>query len=298
MKWISALVILFIIGLPIHPIPAATPANQPDVEKTTVATTQPVAIPYKLTDTNHILIRLKITGKGPFNFIVDTGAPVMILRVPAAQKLGLKPNARGFAVLNQLEIEGGMSLKHVQCLVETPYQIEGMNAIGASGVDLDGLLGYAVLARFRMQIDLSKDHMIWTPVDFSPPAVGSARTTASREPGDPQEDRLESMGGLLKFLGPLVKPAVLESKHRGVIGIELTQGDGAVSIGRVLGDSPADRAGILNGDQLISVNHKSVKSVTDAQNAMGTTFTGQKASVVVQRGESILTLNLICAEGL
>ena len=286
------------VGLPMWQTIAATPANQPASEKTTVVTTQPVAIPYKLTDTNHLLVRLKINGKGPFNFIVDTGAPMMILRVPAAQKLGLKSNDRGLAILNQLDIEGGMTLKHVQCLVETPYQIEGMNAIGASGVELDGLLGYAVLARFRMQIDLSRDHMIWTPVDFSPPPIGSARTTASREPNDPQEDRLESMGGLLKILGPLVKPAVLESKHRGVIGIELAESDGGVWIQHVLGDSPADRAGILNGDHLVSVNHKSIKTVTDAQNAMGTTFTGQKASVVVQRGESILTLNLICAEGL
>ena len=29
-------------------------------------------VPYRLTDTQHILVRAKINGQGPFNFIVDT----------------------------------------------------------------------------------------------------------------------------------------------------------------------------------------------------------------------------------
>jgi predicted aspartyl protease len=282
-----------------HPFPAsaAVPSTRPTVQRTVIATTQPVAIPYKLTDTNHILVRLKINGKGPFNFIVDTGAPVMILRVPAAQKLGLKPNSRGFANLNEVEIEGGMILNHVQCLVDTPYQIEGMNAIGASGVDLDGLLGYGVLSRFRMQIDMTRDHMIWTPVKFTPPPFVSSRSSR-RGPTDQDEDHLESMGGLLKVLGPLVKPADLEPQYRGVVGVQLGEAHDGVTVLRVLGDSPADRAGILPGDQLISVNRKPVRSIADARTAMANTLTGQSATLIVRREQAELTFHLICAEGL
>jgi hypothetical protein len=278
-------------------VPATQPATQP-APPVIVATTGPVSIPYKLTDTNHLMVRLKINGKGPFNFIVDTGAPVMILRESAAKSIGLKPNARGFATLKQLDIEGGMTLKRVQCLVETPYQIEGMNAIGASGVDLDGMLGYAVLARFRLQIDLSKDHMIWTPVDFVPPPYSSARTTASREPTDAKEANLESMGGLLKVLGPMIKPAVIAPKYRGVIGSELTEDGGAVTVQRVLGDSPADKAGILPGDKIVSVNRSAVKTISDAQKAMAATLVGQAANLVIQRDQATLTLHVISSEGL
>jgi predicted aspartyl protease len=277
---------------------ATQPTTQPAAPPVIVATTGPVSIPYKLTDTNHLLVRLKINGKGPFNFIVDTGAPVMILRESAGKALGLKPNARGFATLKQLDIEGGMQLKRVQCLVETPFQIEGMNAIGASGVDLDGMLGYAVLARFRMQIDLSKDHMIWTPVDFVPPPYSSSRTTASREPTDANEANLESMGGLLKVLGPMIKPAVIAPKYRGVLGIELTEDSGVVTVQRVLGDSPADKAGILPGDKVMSVNQSTVKTISDAQKAMATTLMGQAANLVIQRDQASLTLHVICSEGL
>ena len=31
-------------------------------------------VPYRLTDTNHFLVRARINGKGPFNFLVDSGA--------------------------------------------------------------------------------------------------------------------------------------------------------------------------------------------------------------------------------
>jgi hypothetical protein len=282
---------------PLQSYVAAAPATQPTAQPIFVSTTQPVAVPYKLTDTNHILIRLKINGKGPFNFIVDTGAPVMILRVPAAEKLGLKPNARGIATLKQLDIEGGLTLKRVQCLVDTPFQIEGMNAIGASGVDLDGLLGYGILCRFRMQIDLTKDRMIWTPVDFVPSPYASVKTS-SRAPDDPQEDHLEAMGGLLKLLGPLIKPDDIAPKHRGMVGIELVERNGNVKVQCVLGGSPAEKAGIFAGDRVISVNQKTVNSIADAQQAIATTLTGQPASLVVQRERATLTIHLICAEGL
>ena len=48
-------------------------------------------IPYKLTATNHIMVRLKLNGKGPFNFIVDTGAPALFVATKVAKKAGTEP---------------------------------------------------------------------------------------------------------------------------------------------------------------------------------------------------------------
>src|ERR1041385_6499706 len=39
-------------------------------------------VPYRLTDTHHTLVRVKINGKGPFNFVVDTGCPVFLIAEP------------------------------------------------------------------------------------------------------------------------------------------------------------------------------------------------------------------------
>jgi len=278
---------ILVFCLALSPAVRAAPATQP-------ASTQPVWVPYRLTDTNHILIRLKVNGKGPFNFIVDTGAPAMFLRVPAATKVGLKADPHGFAKIDELEIEGGVKLKNVQCFVNTPYQIEGMNAIGASGVDLDGLLGYAVLARFRLQIDMSKDRMLWTPLDFVPPPLVSGRSQQK----DQREDNLESTGTLLKVLGPLIKPRAVAPEYRGFLGIELAEKSGVVSVLRVLGDSPADKAGIDWNDRLISVNDQAVKTIADAQSAMAKARGGQAVSLVLQRGDAKLKLKVTCTEGL
>src|SRR5438309_1629293 len=53
-------------------------------------------VPYRLTDTQHIMVRAKINGKGPFNFIVDTGAPMLYVAEPVAKKIGLPiPESKG-----------------------------------------------------------------------------------------------------------------------------------------------------------------------------------------------------------
>ena len=43
-------------------------------------------VPYHLTDTNHFLVRVRINGKGPFNFLVDSGAPALYLATETARK--------------------------------------------------------------------------------------------------------------------------------------------------------------------------------------------------------------------
>ena len=48
-------------------------------------------VPYRLTETNHFLVRVRINGKGPFNFLVDSGAPALYVATETAAKIGLKP---------------------------------------------------------------------------------------------------------------------------------------------------------------------------------------------------------------
>src|SRR6185369_5125756 len=51
---------------------------------------QKFEIPYKLTDTKHVLVRAKINGKGPFNMILDTGAPAVFITKPLAKRIGVE----------------------------------------------------------------------------------------------------------------------------------------------------------------------------------------------------------------
>ena len=68
-------------------------------------------VPYRLTDTNHFLVRVRINGKGPFNFLVDTGAPALYVATETARKIGLKPDEDDFwTPVDRLEFEGGAAL--------------------------------------------------------------------------------------------------------------------------------------------------------------------------------------------
>ena len=59
-----------------------------------------------------------------------------------------------------------------------------MNALGLPGATIDGILGFTVLARFRLEIDPTRDRMTWTRLDYEPneppvPQAGSRRARPS-----------------------------------------------------------------------------------------------------------------------
>ncbi len=119
-------------------------------------------VPYRLADTKHLLVRAKLNGKGPYNFIVDTGAPALFVSAEVADKIGVKPAANGWGTFERLEVEGGATLAKIQGRIESPAQLKGMNAMGLAGVRIDGVFGFNLLANFRIEIDLTQPKMIWT----------------------------------------------------------------------------------------------------------------------------------------
>src|SRR3954471_659296 len=91
-------------------------------------------VPYRRTETNHFLVRVRINGKGPFNFLVDTGAPIIFVGTEAARKAGLKPEAdEPLTRVDRIEFEGGAYLSQVKARVDDPFQLVGMNALGLPG---------------------------------------------------------------------------------------------------------------------------------------------------------------------
>src|SRR5687768_13186488 len=163
---------------------------------------QSYRIPYRITDTNHFLVRVRVNGKGPFNFLVDTGAPALYISTETAEKVGLEPDPDEFwTPVDRLEFEGGARLEGIKGRVEDPFQLVGMNALGLPGASIDGILGFTVLARFRIELDLTKDRMVWTRLDFEPrePPV-PPRGARGRPPAEIQA---------MNALGPLAKVAAL-----------------------------------------------------------------------------------------
>lgn len=251
----------------------------------------PLPVPFRRTVTQHIMVRAKINGKGPFNFIVDTGAPIMFVSLPVGKQLGLETD-NGWATLDRLDLEGGISLTKVKTRVDTPFQLEGMNGMGLAGAELHGILGYTILAKYRMEIDFSRDRMMWTPLDFDPPppfGIG----------GKGGQGGLEVIGTFMKFLGyfaGIKQPP--DPAPRAFIGVELKQGKDTLTVAAVLDKGPAHAAGLKEGDVIIEVNGQPIQSMEDFRSRTASVIAGSVLPIVVRRDKEQLTLKITTGEGL
>ncbi|HMB04183.1 MAG TPA: PDZ domain-containing protein [Isosphaeraceae bacterium] len=260
---------------------------------------QSYQVPYRLTDTNHFLVRARVNDKGPFNFLVDTGAPALYISTEAARKVGLNPAQEDFwTPLGRLDFEGGARLTNLKARVEDPFQLVGMNALGLPGAAIDGILGFTVLARFRMELDPTRDRMTWTRLDFNPKDPPVPRRKADdRPPADVQA--MNALGPIAKGLAFLMGKQPEEQLHpRGFLGLELAEAPGAVRVARVLPDSPAARAGVQAGDRLVRLLDQDVATLRAIREAAADVRPGDRVPLGVRRGSEARELTLTAGEGL
>jgi hypothetical protein len=265
-------------------------------------------IPYRVTNTNHFLVRVRINGKGPFNFLVDTGAPALYIATETARKVGLEPARDEFwTSVTRLDFEGGARLTDIRARVEDPFQLVGMNALGLPGATIDGILGFTVLARYCIELDPTRDRMTWTRLDFDPPEPPVPPRAAGR--WDQPPAGIQGMN----LLGPLAKIIAIATggrqpedqfHPRGFFGIELAEEGGAVRAAAVLTESPAARAGVRPGDVLVRVGDHDVTGIKAVREAVATVQADERVTLAVRRsvgagaGTEELTLTLTAGEGL
>jgi hypothetical protein len=263
-------------------------------------------VPYRLTDTNHFLVRVRINGKGPFNFLVDTGAPALYVATETARQVGLEPRDDAFwTPVARLDFEGGATLRAVQARVEDPFQLVGMNALGLPGTSIDGILGFTMLARFKIELDPTRDRMTWTRLDFEPAEPAAPR----RRPGDrppPEVQAMNTLGPLAKIAAVLIgRQPEVELLPRGFLGIVLDDGGkgqgqaAGLRVTRVLGGSPAARAGVHEGDRIVRVDDRDVAGLKDLRAAVAGVKRGDRVRLAVRRDRpDPLTLTVTAGEGL
>lgn len=257
------------------------------------ADAKPVAVPYKLTETKHLLVRVKINGKGPFHFIIDTGAPALFISKEVAKKAGLLADSDGWSSFDSFELEGGLKVTKIQGKVDDLFQLKGMNGMGLAGVELHGVIGYNVLAKYRIQYDFTSDKLEFTALDFDPPPPPAMGRTA-KQPGG-----LEAIGDVMKLLGPLMgMKGPPERQPRGFFGVELKQSDTGVTVARVLEGSPASKAGIQAGDRLVKLKHEKIDLVSDLTRAIGKRTAGATLILLIDRAGKEQSIELELGKGL
>ena len=268
------------------------PARAPDVGRS-------YRVPYRLTDTNHFLVRVRIDGKGPFNFLVDTGAPAVFVGTEAARKVGIKVDDDAFFTpIGRLDFEGGASLTGLNARVEDPFQMVGMNALGLPGASIDGILGFTALARFKIELDPTRDRMTWTRLDYEPkdPFVPRA---AIRGAASPEMQAMNTLGPLAKFAAAIVgKQPADELRPRGFVGVELADDADGPRVAAVVADSPAQAAGIKAGDRLAKVGGRAVRSPAEARAALAEVAPGDEVSLTVARDGGTVSITVHAGEGL
>jgi len=281
---------------------AGPPSHDPQIG-------QSFRVPYRLTDTNHFLVRVRINGKGPFNFLVDSGAPALFVSTESAQKVGLKPGQDQFwTPIDRLDLEGGARLEHVKARVEDPFQLVGMNALGLPGTTIDGILGFTILARFRLEIDPTQDRMTWTRLNYEPRDLPvPAHKPGAQKSGPPEVQAMNALGPLAKGLAFLIGRQPEEQRHpRGFLGLEWSQesmeGRSRLYVRRVLAGSAAAQAGLEPGDLILRIKDQPVDGLKAARTTLGELQPGEKIPLSIRRrgaaGSRELNLQITAGDGL
>ena len=217
----------------------------------------------------------------------------MFVATKVCKKLGIEADDSGWGVFDTFEIEGGLVLKKIKGRVEDPFQLEGMNGLGLAGAELHGIIGYNVLARHRMEIDFTRDKMIWTPLDFKPAPPAGMGGKGGGAGG------LEVLGTIMKWLGPMLGAKTTpDFAPRGLLGMDVADGDDNPVVRSVLEQGPAAKAGVKVGDILVQVGGRGVTDRDDVVRLTKKLTPGTPLKLTVKRGDSTKELALTTAEGL
>ena len=219
-------------------------------------------------------------------------APALFVATETARKIGLKPAdaATFWTPIDRLDIEGGARLSGVKARVEDPFQLVGMNALGLPGATIDGILGFTILGRYRLEIDLTEDRMTWTRLDYDPREPPVPRLKAGEEAKAPLGvQAMNALGPLAKGMAFLMGKQPEERLHlRGFLGMEWTvpgePNSHGLRVRRVLGGSPAARAGLQADDEVLRINGKAVDGLKAVRVAVADVRPGDSVALVIRRG--------------
>lgn len=247
-----------------------------------------IASSFETLPTNHMLIQVKINGKGPFRMIFDVGSPLTLLGNKAAEESGVVKadsaksilfNMRGEQVIDTLELGDGLKATRLPVVVMDHPFLKVMAKMLERRVD--GLIGFTFFARYKTTIDYQARKVTFEPVDYK--VADLARELPNRfRPGGVARKRTVSSSALwgLSFGEPQGEfPPGLPIR--------------AVSAG-----SAAEAAGFQPGDVLADLDGRWTVSLIDAHAAASTVAPGTVVRATVLRQGRKVALQVVPRDGL
>jgi serine protease Do len=176
-----------------------------------------------------------------------------------------------------------------------------MNALGLPGASIDGILGFTILARFRLEIDLTKDRMTWTRLDHEPRDPPVPKQKPGENAGAPLGvQAMSAIGTVAKGFAFLMgKQPEEELTLRGFLGLTWSErvesGGKHVEVQGILKGSPAAHGGLEAGDRILQINHRAIEDLKSARAVLADIRAGDSVPLVVRRGSGPNTRELSLA---
>jgi hypothetical protein len=246
---------------------------------------EPIKVPFDTLKTQHIVVMLKINGKGPYRLIFDTGAPVTLLNTKIAKEAEVLPkDAKGGVGLlgpvpeykiKALEL-GDLKAKDVSAMVMDHPTLAALDKVLGP---VQGIVGLSFFGKFRMTIDYKAKEMTFVPVKFNPPAV------------------MKNMMQMLTGDEPPAKVWAPAAQWGFTVAKQAKDEEAGVDVTVVLPGSPAAKAGLKAGDRLLTIDGRWTDSVADCYVAASFVRPGTEARLVVLRGGKEVELTVTVVAG-
>jgi PDZ domain/Aspartyl protease len=146
----------------------------------TIAGAQSTTVPLEIVN-NHIYLQVRLNGRGPYRFVLDSGGDYIVTPEVAAalavqssggvqlQGAGSGSESAAFTRIAALDV-GGATVRSQYMLVLPIATGFGM----AEGMRIDGMLGYQFLSRFLTTIDYASSKLTLTMPAAAPAAPAGA----------------------------------------------------------------------------------------------------------------------------
>jgi PDZ domain-containing protein/aspartyl protease len=265
-------------------------ADEPNKDAETTKVGRPMKVPFKLLDSKHIVVQVKVNDKGPFRLVFDTGAPMMLLNNKIAKEAGvIKKETSGgffnpFGAMGQFSIKdfemGELKAKDVDCMVMDHPTLAQMAALFGP---IDGIVGFPFFARYRMTVDYQAKELTFQPNDFKPTNIFESLMSLVESPRDQRNAP--------KILAP--------SAQWGMVADKSSKSEEAgIDISKVFEKSPAAKAGLKEGDRLLTLDGRWTDSILDLFEAVSHVKPGQEVAVQISRKGERLELKVTPVSGL
>jgi hypothetical protein len=251
---------------------------------------QSFTVPFTTIKTQHMVVEVKINGKGPYKLIFDTGAPDSLINNKIAKEADVFPKTRkpaGFALFGaqgQFKIKaleaGNLKAENLSVMVVDHPTVA---AISDAAGPIEGIVGFTFFARYKMTIDYQKKEMTFVANDYKP---------------------ADTMQAIMKLMlgsrSERDKPKVLAPGALFGFRVDKSSGDeeAGVEVTEVLEGSPAALAGLKVDDRLLTLDRRWTDNVGDCYYAASRVQAGTTVPLTVRRDGKELTLKLKTEKGL